>query len=374
MNLFDVIEELVEDRGLNRDVLSDVICKGMLAAYERKYPDIELQVKYDKKTGEIAILVHKQVVPLSSEVEDEFAQISLKKARFLSQDAQIGESVWLPFEGKIGRIEILQARQVIASSIRQIEAALVHKQFKPKEGHIVVGVIHKCERGGMIVKIDENLAFLPQSATIPGDKCVVGFSIRALLREVLLEPKNDNQLILSRTSDQFLQQLFELEIPELFEKLIEIKKIARIPGYKSKIIVFSNDVNIDPVGTCVGVGGSRIKPILKELSGEKIDIIPWSDKVEVLIKNALRPAEINSVEVVDGVAKVSLDDDQRSVAIGKMGQNIKLTAHLVGMDIQLVSSGSTVSDMMNAVHGNSDSDSNRDSDGGDSDNDSSFSK
>jgi len=358
VNLFDVIEELVEDRGLNRDALSDVICKGMLAAYQRKYPDIELQVKYDKKTGEIAVLVHKHIIGLSSEIENEFTQISLKKARFLNQDAQAGESIWLPFEGKIGRIEILQARQVIASSIRQIEAALVHKQFKSKEGHIVVGIINKCERNGMIVKIEENLAFLPQSATIPGDKCIVGFSIRALLKEVLLEPKNDNQLILSRTSDQFLEQLFEIEIPELFEKLIEIKRIARIPGYKSKVVVLSNDVNIDPVGTCVGVGGSRIKPILKELSGEKIDIIPWSDKPEVLIKNALRPAEINSVEIVDGVARVSLDDDQRSMAIGKMGQNIKLTAHLVGMDIQLVSSGSTVADMINESNNDNDVDNN----------------
>lgn len=347
MNLFDVIEELVEDRGLDREVLGDIICEGMLAAYQRKYENLQLQAKYDKKTGEIAISVNKVVVPTVADVEDDFAQISLKKAKFINKDALVGDTLWLPFEGDIGRIEILRARQVIASSIRQIEAEAIYNQFKAREGQIVVGIIHKCERGGMSIKIDENLAFLPHSFTIPGDKCIVGFSIRALLREVLIEPKNDNQLILDRTSDAFLQRLFEIEIPELFEKLIEIKKIVRIAGYKSKIVVFSNDLNIDPVGTCVGVGGSRIKPILKELGNEKIDIIAWSETPEVLIKNSLKPAEVNRVEILDnGIAQVWVDEDQRSLAIGKMGQNITLASRLTGMEIQLMQSNMVASDFM----------------------------
>ncbi|MCX5925535.1 MAG: transcription termination factor NusA [Candidatus Dependentiae bacterium] len=352
MNLFDVIEELVEDRGLDREVLSDIICEGMIAAYQRKYPELELQAKYDKKTGEITILVCKDVTASVGEIEDDLAQISLKKARFANKDIQVGEKLWLPFEGDIGRIEILRARQVIASSIRHVEAEAVYKQFKDREGQIVVGIIHKCERGGMAVKLDENLAFLPQSLTIPGDKCVVGFSIRALLKEVLPEPKNDNQLILDRASEGFLQQLFELEIPELFEKLIEIKKVVRIAGYKSKIVVFSNDLNIDPVGTCVGVGGSRIKPILKELGSEKIDIIAWSDTPEVLIKNSLKPAEVNRVELLgNGIARVWVDEDQRSLAIGKMGQNITLASRLTGVEIQLMQSSSIVSELIGAVDG-----------------------
>lgn len=352
MNLFDVIEELVEDRGLDREVLSDIICEGMIAAYQRKYPELELQAKYDKKTGEITILVCKDVTASVGEIEDDLAQISLKKARFVNKDIQVGEKLWVPFEGDIGRIEILRARQVIASSIRHVEAEAVYKQFKDREGQIVVGIIHKCERGGMAVKLDENLAFLPQSLTIPGDKCVVGFSIRALLKEVLPEPKNDNQLILDRASEGFLQQLFELEIPELFEKLIEIKKVVRIAGYKSKIVVFSNDLNIDPVGTCVGVGGSRIKPILKELGSEKIDIIAWSDTPEVLIKNSLKPAEVNRVELLgNGIARVWVDEDQRSLAIGKMGQNITLASRLTGVEIQLMQSSSIVSELIGAVDG-----------------------
>jgi N utilization substance protein A len=352
VNLFDVIEELVEDRGIDRDVLSSVICEGLLAAYQRKYPELSLNATYNKKTGEVAISVEKEVVSASTDVLDEDAQVSLKKARYLDKDINVGDKIAMPFEGKIGRIEILRARQVIASKIRSVEAALVYEQFKDKEGTIVNGIIHKAERGGIIVKIGDTMAFLPKSLTIPGDKCIVGFSIRALLKEVLLEPRNDNQLILDRCSEDFLRILFELEIPEVFEKIVEIKKIVRAPGYKAKVIVSSRDKNIDPVGTCVGVGGSRIKPILKELSGEKIDIISWSDIPEIMVKGSLKPAEINRVEIVDqGHAQVWLDDDQRSVAIGKMGQNIALASKLVGMEIHLMQENSSVSKEQESIDG-----------------------
>lgn len=335
MNLSAVIEELVEERGLDRDVLSSIVCEAMLAAYVKKYPDLALKVDFDNKTGELVAQIQKEVV---SSVQDEDGQISLKKARHVDKSLNIGDQVWLPFDGTIGRIEILRAKQIIASNIRKVEAEVVYKEFKNKEGSIVHGIIHKCERGGMVVKIDDNLAFLPRSLTIPGDKCVVGFSIRALLKEVLEEPRQDNQLILDRSSERFLQELFELEIPEIFEKLVEIKKIVRIAGYKSKVVVASNDQNIYPVGTCVGVGGSRIKPILKELGGEKIDIIAYTPSLDDFIKNALKPAQINRVELSDDdkSARVWLDDDQRSLAIGKMGQNIALASRLTGVDIQLV--------------------------------------
>ncbi|MGB8367483.1 MAG: transcription termination factor NusA [Candidatus Babeliales bacterium] len=334
MKLIDVIEELVEEKEIERSVLDFVICEGILAAYKKKYPNLMLQVETDKKTGEIKVLVEKEIV---SSVEDEAEQISLKKARYLNKNFKENDKIWVPFEGKIGRIEILRARQVIASKIRQIEALAIYNEFKDKEGEIVLGIVHKCERGGMIIKIDDVLAFLPQSLSIPEDKCIVGFSIRALLKEVLPEPRNDNQLILDRVSTRFLQNLFELEIPEVFEKLVEIKKIVRAPGYKAKVVVVSNDRNIDPVGTCIGVGGSRIKPILKELGGEKIDVIPWSDSLETLIADALRPAKINRVVLSEDkrAAKVWLDEDQRSLAIGKMGQNISLASRLAGIDIQL---------------------------------------
>lgn len=335
MKLADVIDELVEERGLDRAVLSSIICEGMAAAYEKRYPDLALRVEYDKKSDEIVVQIEKEV---ASTVMDEEKQISLKKAKFIDKDLEAGQLVWLPFDGKIGRIEILRAKQIIASKIRKVEATAIYNEFKSKEGTIIHGVIHKCERGGVVVKLGDNLAFLPKTLSIPGDKAIVGFPVRALLKEVLIEPRNENQLILDRASELFLQRLFELEIPEIFEKLVEIKKVVRIPGYKSKMAVISNDPNIDPVGTCVGVGGSRIKPILKELGTEKIDVIVWSDNLESLIKDALKPAEISRVEIENGVAHVWLDEDQRSLAIGKMGQNIALASRLTGVSIQLAQS------------------------------------
>lgn len=336
MDLAVVINELVEERGLSRDTLSTIVCEGMLAAYQKKYPDFALKVDYDEKTDKMGISIEKEVV---SSVENEDEQISLKKARNIKKKLEIGNKVWVPFEGLIGRIEILRAKQVIATKIRAVEAQVMYDEFKDKEGTIVHGVVHKIERGGIVVKLQDHMAFLPRSLSIPGEKINVGFSIRALLKEVLLEPRNENQLILDRSSKEFLRELLELEIPEIFEKLVEIKKIVRTAGYKSKIVVSSNDSNIDPVGTCVGVGGSRIKPILQELGNEKIDIIADTENIEELVKSSLKPAEISRVEIVDDkVANVWLDEEQRSLAIGRGGQNIALASRLVGLDIQLVPS------------------------------------
>ena len=335
MNLFDVIEELVSERGLERETLADIICEGMLAAFERKYPDLSLKAEYDPKDGSVIILAEKKVV---SSVKDPEMEISTKKAHAFNKKAKSGDMIWVPFEGTIGRIEILRARQVIANQIRRVEASAVYEEYKDKQGEVVHGTIHKCERSGVVVKLDDQLAFLPKSAMSSSDKCVVGYPIRTLLKEVLIESKNDYQLILDRVSDVFVQKLFELEIPEIFEKLVEIKRIVRSPGYKTKMVVSSNDINIDPVGTCVGVGGSRIKPILKELGAEKIDVIPWTESQEMLIKQSLKPAQIDRIELVDNdkVAKVWLGEDQRALAIGRMGQNISLASRLTGVDIQLV--------------------------------------
>jgi len=334
VKLASVIESLVEEKGLDSKVLSDIMCEGMLSAYTKKYPDLQLKVSYDQKNDMLNVEIEKEVV---SAVTDDLSQISARKAKSISAKTKVGDKLWLPFGGKIGRIEILRAKQVIAQLIRKIEADAVYNEFKEKEGEVVYGVIHKCERAGTVIKVADSLAFLPRSLAIPEDKCIVGYPIRALLKEVLVEPRNDNQLILDRSSDIFLKKLFELEIPEVFEKLVEIKKIVRIPGYKSKVIVVSNDPNIDPVGTCVGVGGARIKPILKELSSEKIDVIPWSENKEILVKNALKPAQVQKVDITDLGANVWLEEDQRSLAIGRMGQNISLASKLAEINIHLMS-------------------------------------
>lgn len=342
MKLSQVIESLVEERGLDYTTLSDIICEGMKAAYEKHYPELVFEVLYNKKTDELEVRSQMEVV---ANVEDEDTQISVRKARNIVPTAQAGETIWVPFTGPIGRVDVLRAKQVVATKIRTIEAQAIYDEFKDKVGTIVHGVVHKCERNGMTVKLGETLAFLPKSLIVPGDKCVVGFSVRALLKEVLLEPRHDNQLILDRSSSEFLEQLFELEIPEVFERLVEIKRIVRIPGYKSKVAVVSHDENIDPVGTCVGVGGVRIRPVLKELGSEKIDIIAWRDTPEKLIADALKPAVVNRVEILsDSAANVWVDEDQRSLAIGKGGQNISLASRLSGYEIRLVQSDKSKQD------------------------------
>ena len=336
MKISHVIDELVEERSLEAGVLGDIICEGLLSAFQKKYPNVIFKVIYDKKKDELGIFAEKTVV---SAVDDTFTQISLRKARAIKESAKLDEVILVPFDEPIGRIEILKAKQIIAQRIRSVEAAAVYNEFKSKEGTLLVGTVHKAERNGMTVKIGETLAFLPKSLMIPGDKCVVGYTVRALLREVLAEPRNDNQLILDRSSKEFLVKLFELEIPEIYEKIVEIKRVARIPGYKSKIVVASHDKNIDPIGTCIGFGGARIKPVLRELGLEKIDVIGEKESLGELVAESLKPAQVNRVDIINGKeAQVWVDADQRSLAIGKMGQNIRLASELTGVAINLMQS------------------------------------
>lgn len=340
MKLSQVIEELVEEKGLDRTLLTDIVCEGILSAYLKKYPDAQLSVCYNRKSDELVVNSQRKVVQT---VTDELNEISVRKAKSFKEDVHVGDTIELPFTGAIGRIEILRAKQIIAQKIKDIEAEIIYNQFKDKVHTVVHGVVHKAEQAGVTVKLNEALAFLPKSLMIPGEECLVGHTLKALLKDVLTEPRNENQLILDRASPLFVVKLFELEIPEVFEKIVEIKKIVRIPGYKSKIVVTSHDKNIDAVGTCIGVGGARIKPILRELKTEKIDVIKFSDSLEDLIRDALKPAIINRVEILDNQnTQVWLDEDQRSLAIGKSGQNISLASQLVGLTIHLVKSDSSL--------------------------------
>lgn len=345
-----IIAELVDEKGLDHLELRNVIQAGLLAAYEKKYPGVIFKVSIDEKKGHLSVTAQKTVV---SKVELPNQEISLKKAQHLQKTVQLGDILWIPFEEPIGRVEILKARQVIATMLKDIEARGIYDAFKSKEGTIVQGVVHKQEQNGTLVMLQDTLAFLPRSLSIPGEKYIAGRPIRALLKEVYKEYRSNGQIILDRSSADFLRCLLELEIPEIYDNLIEIKAVARRAGYKSKVIVAQNDPNIDPVGTCIGVGGSRIKPILKELGGEKIDVFSWSNSKDELVGLALRPAEVNKVEIIDDrKARAWVSDDQRALAIGKMGQNIGLASELLGIDIELVSSGEGVNLSMNDEHGN----------------------
>lgn len=335
--LYKVIAELVDEKGLDQTSLQNIICEGILAAYLKKYPDLVLRVIINKKTEAVQVEAEKTIV---ASVQNPRFEIALKKASLLQKGISVGDKIWTPFEEPIGRVEILKARQIIATKLKDVEALSIYEAFKEKQGEIVQGVIHKHDPAGTLVMVRDFLAFLPSSLSIPGEKYIPGRPIRALLKTVHQDYRSNGQLILDRASGDFLVKLIELEIPEVYDKLIEVKAVARRAGYKSKIIVAQNDPNIDPVGTCIGVGGSRIKPILKELNGEKIDVFSWGNSKEELVALALRPAEVNKVEVQDEQkARAWVSEDQRALAIGKMGQNISLATELLGIEIELVSSG-----------------------------------
>lgn len=343
MKLADVIESLVEERGLDRDKVTEIVCEGIRLAYEKKFPLVTFDVHFSKKTGELDIFARKRVVASAVDADKE---ISIRQARMVAPAASLDEEISVPFTEPIGRIEILAAKQIIAGKIRGLEQLAVYSEFKDRQGDIVSGVIHKRERSDWVVKIGDVLALLPKENTIESEAFKIGYPVRMLLKEVLPVARGDYQLILDRASTDFVKKLIELEIPEVFEGIVEIKKIVRKAGYKSKLIVASSSREIDPVGTCVGVGGARIKPILREIGQEKIDLIEENESLEQLVRDSLKPAQIDNVEVFeeDEKAVVWLAQDQRSLAIGKMGQNIQLASKLVELEIQLQSQSEASAD------------------------------
>ncbi len=342
MDIAAVIQELTEERGLDREKVLEVISKGILSAYKKKFPNLVLEAEYNKKTGSVEVFIVKKVV---SEVVDPVKEITLKQAKLLDSEAELDFKVRVLFEEKIGRVEITSAKGVIAAGIRGLEEESIFKEYIDKLGSLISGTINKKEGAGYSVNLGEAFAFLPNSSAGGGDNVRVGFTIRALLREVLETSRGGYQLILDRSSADFLKKLMEAEIPEVFDGTVEIKAIERVAGYKSKVAVVCSGREVDPVGTCVGVGGSRIKPILKELGDfEKIDLINWRENPEEFVKESLSPAKINKVRIDSrqGIATVWLDEDQRSVAIGRMGQNIALASRLTGFKIDLFKSDDDV--------------------------------
>jgi len=318
-----------------RDKVVNVVIEGVRAAYQKKFPGYNFSFNIGKLSGDLEVFVEKRVVET---VSDEKTEISLRKARSFKRKISVGDLIKIPFSGKIGRIEILVAKQIIAAKISELEQSAVYREFESKKGTLLTGVIYKKERAGFAVNVGDTMALLPRSGFIPGEQYQIGSPIKALLKEVLRVQRGGYQLILDRASAEFVRLLIKFEIPEVFEGVVEIKRIERIAGYKTKLAVSSNDKEIDPVGTCIGLGGSRIRPILREIGNEKIDLIRWSESPEQLVKDSLKPASVDRVEILDNkVAVVWLDEDQRSFAIGRMGQNIQLASMLTGYEISLKS-------------------------------------
>jgi N utilization substance protein A len=348
-DIYPIIEEFIEEKGISRETVLQGLVDSLEFIYTNKFPQEEFEIEYDKKLNHITI---KKKFLVVNKVEDERKQINLKKALLTKSDAILGEELFSDFDEPLNRNDIAKIRQTMHNKIRLIEIQLISKEFEIKKETIVNGTVHKIDRFGILVLVHGYNAFLPNSNQIPGEKYEVGGTIKALIKDINKEARNFEEIIiLDRSSELFIQKLLELEIPEIFENIITIEKIARVVGYKTKLLVSSKNKLIDPVGSCVGVGGGRIKPILKELNNEKIDFIPFTEKKEQLVIDSLKPAKIHFVEIRDKKAYAYLDSMEKSIAIGKNGKNIWLAVQISGFSIELFDDRMTLKDhLQNTFH------------------------
>ena len=323
-NLYSVIEEFVDEKGISKETIIQGITEALQQLYTMKLPDLTIVVEFNRKKGEIVI---QKLVTVVAKVENEYTEIILKKALVYNETAQIGEEIKIPCDVKLNRVDILKIKQMINSKIKAIEIQLISKEFEEKKNTIVTGVVNKIDHYGVSLLVQGYNAFLPKSNQIPEEKYHANMNLKVLIKEII---------ILDRSSNLFIEKLLELEIPEIFEGIVKIEKVVRVPGYKTKILVYAKDKNVNPVGTCIGVSGARIKPILKEIEPERIDFIAVTENKEQLVIDSLKPAKINFVSFQNDKAFVSIDQDERPVAIGKNGKNIHLASEISGFAIELI--------------------------------------
>ena len=335
--LISVIDELVRSKGIEKSRVIGAIEAAMLMAAKKRFGQAEnIQVEIDSKTGEISVVSKKTIVDT---VTNPKTEVALQEARQFDSEAEVGDEIGSLIEmNDLGRIAAQTAKQVIFQKVREAEWEAVQKEYSTKQGDLVNGIILGMERRNYLVDLGKTEAVLPVQEQIPRETYRRGDRVKAMLLEVRRTPK-DVQVILTRSHPQFVAKLFELEVPEVLEKIIEIKSIVREPGDRTKIAVTSREKAVDPVGACVGIKGSRVQAVVRELRGEKIDIITWTSDPRVFIAEALNPASIEKVGVDEEKksALVVVADSQLSLAIGKNGQNVRLAARLTGWKIDIIS-------------------------------------
>lgn len=335
--LMAVIDQLGREKGIDKArILVAVETAIQTAAKKRFGPGENVKVEIDPKTGEISVISLKTIVET---VTNPKAEISIQEARKVDEGAEIGDEIGSIIEmEELGRIAAQTAKQVICQKVREAEWEAVLKEYSTRQGDLIHGIIIGQERRNYIVDLGKTEAILPVQEQIPRETYRRGDRVKALLLEVRKTPK-DVQVILSRAHPQFVAKLFELEVPEVAEKIVEIKGVVREPGDRTKIAVASRDKAVDPVGACVGIKGSRVQAVVRELRGEKIDIIAWTSDPRVFIAEALNPATIEKVGIDEEKksALVVVPDSQLSLAIGKNGQNVRLAARLTGWKIDIIS-------------------------------------
>lgn len=341
--LFEACEELERERGISKEVLIASLCDAMVAAYKKhmKLPKevTNIEAILDEQSGEIGVFSTKLVV---DEVEDADLQISLADAKEIAEDVETGDEIKIEVTPEqFGRIAAQSAKQVITQRIREAERNLVLNEFLDKKGTLTTGIIQRVENRNVIVNIGKTDAIMPQKEQIPGEYYKPGNRIRVFVLNVK-ETTRLPQVIVSHAHAEIVRELFELEVPEIEDGIVEIKSISREAGYRTKIAVWSNDPEVDSVGACIGPRGSRIQTIVSELKNEKIDIVRYSEDPVEYIVNALSPARVVSVDILANDeyahdAMVVVPDDQLSLAIGREGQNVRLAHKLTNWKIDIKS-------------------------------------
>jgi N utilization substance protein A len=336
-DLLRTIDQVSRDKGIDSKILIDALEEAVRSAAKKKFgPDYELEVNFNKEIGEIEVFEFKEVV---DKVRDERLQVSLEEARKLDPESEIGDSLGIKMDtDTLGRIAAQSARQVIMQRLREAERDAVYEDFKDRKGEIINGIVQRFEKGAIIANLGKAEVELPLKEQIPNETFTQGDRIRAYIYDVKQYSKG-SQIILSRTHPNFLSALFEGEVPEISENIVKIMQVAREPGSRAKIAVASKDKDVDPVGACVGMKGSRVQAVVQELRGEKIDIVPWDPDPAKFVCNALAPAEILRV-IVDEENRsmeVVVPDDQLSLAIGKRGQNVRLASRLTNWKLDVIS-------------------------------------
>jgi N utilization substance protein A len=342
LNLSKVIELIVKEKGLRQEDLVQVVEAAVQSAAKKVYGDYDnIEAHYNPELDEVEVFQFKVV---TDDVEDPNTQIPMKLARQLDPTCQIGDELGEKLDAsKLGRIAAQSAKQVIVQKVKEVERDAIFNDFIGIKGEIASGFIHRFDRKDVIVNLGKAEAILREKEQIPGETLRRGDRVQALVLDVTKSLKLP-QVELSRTHPRFLHKLYEMEVPEVSEGIVEIVAVAREPGIRAKIAVRSHDAKVDPVGTCVGVKGARVQNVIQELKGERQDIVVWSEDPVRFVCNALSPARVSKVIVdkTDRSMDVVVSEDQLSLAIGRKGQNVRLVAKLTGWKIDVRAEGTEV--------------------------------
>ncbi|MDR1239790.1 MAG: transcription termination factor NusA [Treponema sp.] len=336
-DMSDAIRQLSQDRGLSEELILTTIENTLLAAYKRRFGNADNAIVRFTDDKEVSIYAQKKIVEHDG-VYDPVSEIDLDEARELNPEAEVGDEILIEVDPRdFDRLAVQSARQTAHQSIREIQKDSLYSEFKDKVGEIIIGYYQREWKGTIYVDLGKMEGILPKKYQSPRETYHVNDRIKALITEVKKETSG-LQVILSRTHTDFVRAIFELEVPEVYDKTVEIHKIVREPGYRTKLAVYSNRDDVDPVGACVGLKGVRIQAVIKELEGEKIDILKYDPDPRRFIKNALSPAEVRDVIILDEgkhQALAVVNDSQLSLAIGKQGLNVRLANRLVDWNIDV---------------------------------------